>query len=59
LSAIRSPYKAGHAISLLFGKEILKQNQFSEKPDFSHSLGLLPKNGLISPSSRAKPPMPS
>ena len=38
LSAIRPAYKAGHAISLLLAEKILKQNQFSEKLDFSHSL---------------------
>src|SRR6516165_3591208 len=40
LSAIRPAHKAGHALSLLFAKKILRQNQFSEKLDFSHSLGL-------------------
>jgi hypothetical protein len=39
LSAIRPAHKAGHALSLLFAKKILRQNQFSEKLDFSHSLG--------------------
>ncbi len=39
LSAIRPDYKAGHAISLLLEEKILRQNQFSEKLDFSHSLG--------------------
>jgi hypothetical protein len=45
LIAIRPAYKAGHAISLLFAVKILRQNQFSTKPDFSHSLGLFPKIG--------------
>ncbi|MFZ1106713.1 MAG: hypothetical protein WAN43_00005, partial [Rhodomicrobium sp.] len=46
LSAIRPDYKAGHAISLLLEEKILRQNQFSEKLDFSHSLGLKHHTGM-------------
>jgi hypothetical protein len=53
LSAIRPAYKAGHAISLLLAEKILKQNQFSEKLDFSHSLGRKPTCWFSRDSMRA------
>src|SRR6516162_2867215 len=61
LSAIRPAHKAGHALSLLFAKKILRQNQFSEKLDFSHSLGLQPKMKRLNLTlySLAKPQMPA
>jgi hypothetical protein len=51
LSAIRPAYKARHQFPPPLGVEILRQNHYFEKSDFSHSLGRKLPSGLLAATS--------